>query len=91
MAVGDKVWLVTVTTEPAEETPGNPTMTGYFIHASPDGAADRLREALDECGVDDMPPELFESEFEDDGTYHGSFTIDEQLLSYTVAELTVGH
>jgi hypothetical protein len=34
--------------------------------------------------------ELFESEFEEDGTYHGSFTIDDQLVSYTVGELTVG-
>jgi hypothetical protein len=29
------------------------------------------------------------SEFEEDGTYHGSFTIDDQLVSYTVGELTV--
>jgi hypothetical protein len=30
------------------------------------------------------------SEFEEGGTYHGSFTIDDQLVSYTVGELTVG-
>jgi hypothetical protein len=34
MSIGDKVWLVTVTTEPAEETEGNPSLTGYFLHAS---------------------------------------------------------
>jgi hypothetical protein len=28
------------------------------------------------------------SEFEEDGTYHGRFTIDDQLVSYTVGELT---
>jgi len=27
---------------------------------------------------------------DDDGTYHGSFTIDDQLVSYTVGELIVG-
>jgi hypothetical protein len=27
MSIGDKVWLVTVTTEPAEETEGNPSLT----------------------------------------------------------------
>jgi hypothetical protein len=38
----------------------------------------------------ELIPELFESEFEEDGTDHGSFTIDDQLVSYTVGELTVG-
>jgi hypothetical protein len=74
MSIGDKVWLVTVTTEPAEETEGNPSLTGYFLHASREGAADGLRSALAECGVDELIPELFETEFEEDGTYHGSFT-----------------
>ena len=41
-------------------------------------------------GVDELIPELFETEFEDDGAYHGSFTIDDQLVSYTVGELIVG-
>jgi hypothetical protein len=90
MSVGDKVWLVTVTTEPAEETEGNPSLTGYFLHASREGAADGLRDALAELGIEELIPELFESEFEEDGTYHGSFTIDDQLVSYTVGELTVG-
>lgn len=87
--VGDKVWLVTITTEPPEETEGNPSLTGYFLHASAEGAASGLREQLDELGIDDLIPELFESEFEEDGTYHGSFTIGDQLVSYAVAELTV--
>ncbi len=39
MSIGDKVWLVTVTTEPAEETEGNPSLTGYFIHATLEHAA----------------------------------------------------
>jgi hypothetical protein len=90
MSVGDKVWLVTVTTEPAEETEGNPSLTGYFLHASREGAANGLRDALAELGIEELIPELFESEFEEDGTYHGSFTIDDQLVSYTVGELTVG-
>jgi hypothetical protein len=47
-------------------------------------------EALAELGIEELIPELFESEFEEDGTYHGSFTIDDQLVSYTVGELTVG-
>ena len=50
----------------------------------------RLRDTLAELGVDELIPELFETEFEDDGTYHGSFTIDDQLVSYTVGELIVG-
>jgi hypothetical protein len=50
----------------------------------------RLRDALAELGIEELIPELFESEFEEDGTYHGSFTIDDQLVSYTVGELTVG-
>ena len=87
---GDKVWHVTVTTEPAEETEGNPALTGYFLHASREGAADGLRDALAELGIEELIPELFESEFEEDGTYHASFTIDDQLVSYTVGELTVG-
>jgi hypothetical protein len=87
-AAGEQVWLVTVTTEPAEEEPGNPSLTGYFVHASPEGAADGLRDALDECGIDDLPPELFDGEFEEDG-YHGSFAIDNQLVSYNVFALTV--
>jgi hypothetical protein len=80
------VWLVTVTTEPAEETEGNPSLTGYFLHASREGAAAGLRSALAECGVDELIPELFETEFEEDG----SFTLDDQLVSYAVMGLTVG-
>ena len=90
MSISDKVWLVTVTTEPAEETEGNPSLTGYFLHASREGAADGLRSALAECGVDELIPELFETQFEEDGTYHGSFTLDDQLVSYAVMGLTVG-
>lgn len=90
MSVGDKVWLVAVTTQPGEQTEGNPALTGYFVHASADGAASGLRETLAEIGIDDLIPELFECEFEDDGTYHGSFTIEDQLVSYVVTELTVG-
>ena len=56
---------VTVTTEPAEETEGNPSLTGYFLHASREGPADGLRSALAECGVDELIPELFETEFEE--------------------------
>ncbi len=52
MSVGDKVWLVTVTTEPAEETEGNPSLTGYFLHASREGAADGLRDPLAELGIE---------------------------------------
>ena len=69
---------------------GNLSLTGYFLHASREGAADGLRDALAELGIEELIPELFESEFEEDGTYHGSFTIDDQLVSYTVGELTVG-
>jgi hypothetical protein len=89
-AAGEQVWLVTVTTEPAEDEPGHPSITGYFVHASPDGAFDGLRGALAECGIDDLIPELFESERDEDGRYHGSFTIDDQLVSYSVFALTVG-
>ena len=64
-------------------------MTGYFLHASSKGAANGLRDALAELGFDELILELFESEFEEDGSYHG-FTIDDQLVSYTVGELTVG-
>ncbi len=32
--VGEQVWLVMVTTEPAEEELGNPSLTGYFVHAT---------------------------------------------------------
>ena len=53
-------------------------------------SAHGLRDTLAELGVDELIPELFETEFDDDGTYHGSFTIDDQLVSYTVGELTVG-
>jgi hypothetical protein len=35
-------------------------------------------------GVDELIPELFETEFEEDGTCHGSFTLDDQLVSYAV-------
>jgi hypothetical protein len=89
--VGEKVWLVAVTEEPAEPEPGNPSMTGHFLYASAEGAFDGLRDALDELGVDDMPPELLtETEFHEEiGTYHGSFPIDDKLISYIVAALTV--
>jgi hypothetical protein len=41
-------------------------------------------------GLYELIPELFETEFEEDGTYHGSFTLDDQLVSYAVMGLTVG-
>ncbi len=47
-------------------------------------SAHRLRDTLAELGVDELIPELFETEFDDDGTYHGGFTIGDQLVSYTV-------
>jgi hypothetical protein len=53
-------------------------------------SAHGLRDTLAELGVDELIPELCETEFEDDGTYHGSFMIDDQLVSYTVGELIVG-
>jgi hypothetical protein len=89
--VGEKVLLVAVTEEPAEPEPGNPSMTGHFLHASAEGAGEGLREVLDEMGIDDMPPELLTStQFEEEiDTYHGSFTIDDKLISYIVASLTV--
>ena len=85
--VGEKVWLVAVTEEPAEPEPGNPSITGHHLYASAEG----LRDTLDEMGIDDMPPELLtETQFEEEiGTYHGSFTIDDKLISYIVAALTV--
>ncbi|OBB25228.1 hypothetical protein A5792_29645 [Mycolicibacterium peregrinum] len=88
---GQPIWLVTVTTEPAEEEPGNPSLTGYFAHASPEGAIAGLQAATAECGIDDSAPELFEGEFEEGGEagYHGSFTIDDQLISYHVFPLTM--
>jgi hypothetical protein len=43
-------------------------VTGYFLRASRAGAADGLRSALAECGVDELIPELFETEFEEDET-----------------------
>ena len=46
-AVGEKVWLVAVTEEPAELEPGNPSITGHFLYASAEGAFDGLRDALD--------------------------------------------
>jgi len=89
--VGAKVWLVAVTEEPAEPEPGNPSMTGHFLYASAEGAGEGLRDILDEMGIDDMPPELLtETQFEEEiGTYHGSFTIDDKLISYIVAPLTI--
>ena len=61
------------------------------LYASPKGPFEGLRGALDEVGVDDMPPELLiEIEFHEDiGTYHGSFTMADKLISYIVAALTV--
>ncbi|MDT5280993.1 MAG: hypothetical protein QOJ20_2188 [Mycobacterium sp.] len=53
-------------------------------------SAHGLRDTLAELGVDELIPELCETEFEDDGTYHGSFMIGDQLVSYTAGELIVG-
>jgi hypothetical protein len=83
---GETVWLVAVTEEPAEPEPGNPSMTGHFLYASAEGAAEGLRDKLDE-----MPPELLtETQFEEEiGAYFGSFTIDEKLVSFIVVPLSV--
>lgn len=86
---GEEVWLVMVTTEPAEEEPGNPSLTGYFVHASAEGAAQRLREALAEVGGGTLTPELFAFETDETG-YHGSVTFDGQVISCSVASLMVG-
>lgn len=90
-AAGGRVWLVTVTTEPDEEEPGNPSLTGYFVHASPEGAVAGLQAAIAECGIDDTIPDLFEGEFQNggEGGYHGSFTINDQFVSYQVLPLSV--
>ncbi|WP_133057934.1 hypothetical protein [Mycolicibacterium conceptionense] len=80
-----------MTTEPAEDEPGNPSLAGYFVHASPEGAIGGLRDAIAEFGIDDSTPELFEGEFEEGGDagYHGSFTAGDQFVSYQVVPLTI--
>lgn len=87
--VGEQVWLVMVTTEPAEEELGNPSLTGYFIHASAEGAAKGLRDTLAEVGSNTLIPELIAFETDETGGYHGSITIDGQIISCSVASLTV--
>jgi len=89
-AVGEDIWLVMVTTEPAGEELDNPSLTGYFVHASAEGAAERLRHALAEVGrgAITITPELFAFETDETG-YHGSLTIDDQVISCSVASLTV--
>lgn len=89
--VGETVWLVAVTEEPAEPEPGNPSITGHFLYVSAEAAAEGLRDTLDEMGIDDMPPELLtEIQFEEEtGAYHGSFVIDDKLISFIIGPLTV--
>jgi hypothetical protein len=74
---GETVWLVAVTEEPAEPEPGNPSMTGHFLYASAEGAAEGLRDKLDEMGLDDLPPELLtETQFEEEiGAFVAVFVI----------------
>lgn len=86
--VGEQVWLVSVTSEPAEDEVGNPSLTGYFIHASAEGAAKGLRDALAEVGSNALIPELIAFETDETG-YHGSITIDGQIISCSVASLAV--
>ncbi|MBS9532631.1 hypothetical protein KIH27_03410 [Mycobacterium sp. M1] len=88
-AIGEQVWLVTVTTEPIEPTHESPSLTGYFIHSSLATAAERLRETLVELGIGDLSPDSFELELDDD-VYHGSRTIGDQQVSYKIFDLTVG-
>lgn len=85
---GEEVWLVMVTTEPADEEAGNPSLTGYFVHATAEGAARGLRETLAEVGSGVLTPELFAFETDETG-YHGSVTLDDQVISCSVAPLIV--
>jgi hypothetical protein len=89
--VGETVWLVAVTEESAVPDSYNESLTGHHLYASAEGAAEGLRDTLDEMGIDDMPPELVtQTQLEEEiGTYHGSFEIDDKLISYIVAPLTV--
>lgn len=87
-AVGEQIWLVTVTTESIDEAGAPQSLTGYFLHTSLATAAGRLRDTLVELGIGDLAPETFELQ-QDDDVYHGGVTIGDQRVSYKIFDLAV--